>query len=345
MRSVASMMPCDRHRRLQGARHRGSGRGRQGRCRALDYLTASNRKSFGDGRAGVRLGELNAAGQARRGGDRRWRHGDGLRAHGDPAGADSVKCLYRRDRANMPGSQREVQNAEEEGVVFVWLTAPKGFTGGTEVDWRDGAADASGRAGCTGRQSPELIEGADYISNRPIWWCRRWGLNRKAIPTLWGVPELAVTAGARSRPISAHHATSLLPVSMPQVTSCAAHLWLSGPYGMGAKRPMPSWPTSSRPRSSRQSEFREPTGPLHRDGRRSIQHPRCRAAGRFWRKDTHARIADCLAVVTAAPAAAGSFSPPEGCTTFMTVQSRQCRVVEPLQVQRGPAGDQWPRGF
>jgi glutamate synthase (NADPH/NADH) small chain len=44
-------------------------------------------------------------------------------------GATSVKCLYRRDRANMPGSQREVANAEEEGVEFVWLTAPKGFTG------------------------------------------------------------------------------------------------------------------------------------------------------------------------------------------------------------------------
>ena len=43
-------------------------------------------------------------------------------------GATSVKCLYRRDRANMPGSQREVQNAEEEGVVFDWLRAPKGFT-------------------------------------------------------------------------------------------------------------------------------------------------------------------------------------------------------------------------
>ena len=40
-------------------------------------------------------------------------------------GAKSVTCLYRRDRANMPGSQREVENAEEEGVEFVWLAAPK----------------------------------------------------------------------------------------------------------------------------------------------------------------------------------------------------------------------------
>ena len=44
-------------------------------------------------------------------------------------GAAKVTCLYRRDRANMPGSQREVANAEEEGVEFAWLTAPRGFTG------------------------------------------------------------------------------------------------------------------------------------------------------------------------------------------------------------------------
>jgi glutamate synthase (NADPH/NADH) small chain len=60
-----------------------------------------------------------------------------------------VKCLYRRDRANMPGSQREVQNAEEEGVEFVWLSAPKGFTGDA-VEGRDGAEDAAGRARCDG---------------------------------------------------------------------------------------------------------------------------------------------------------------------------------------------------
>ena len=42
-------------------------------------------------------------------------------------GATSVKCLYRRDKSNMPGSQREVQNAEEEGVEFIWLSSPSGF--------------------------------------------------------------------------------------------------------------------------------------------------------------------------------------------------------------------------
>ena len=49
-------------------------------------------------------------------------------------GAKSVKCLYRRDKKNMPGSQRETQNAEEEGVEFVWLSSPKGFVGEGEVN-------------------------------------------------------------------------------------------------------------------------------------------------------------------------------------------------------------------
>ncbi len=44
-------------------------------------------------------------------------------------GAKSVKCLYRRDKENMPGSQRETKNAEEEGVEFVWLSSPKEFIG------------------------------------------------------------------------------------------------------------------------------------------------------------------------------------------------------------------------
>ena len=39
--------------------------------------------------------------------------------------AKSVKCLYRRDKENMPGSAREVNNAEEEGVEFLWQSLPK----------------------------------------------------------------------------------------------------------------------------------------------------------------------------------------------------------------------------
>lgn len=95
--------------------------------KAIDFLTASNRKSFGDEVADFDSGRLNAEGKrvvVIGGGDTAM---DCVRTS-IRQGATSVKCLYRRDRANMPGSQREVQNAEEEGVVFEWLSAPKGFT-------------------------------------------------------------------------------------------------------------------------------------------------------------------------------------------------------------------------
>ncbi|MEL7216320.1 MAG: FAD-dependent oxidoreductase, partial [Pseudomonadota bacterium] len=104
----------------------------------------------------------------------------------------SVRCLYRRDRANMPGSQREVQNAEEEGVEFVWLSAPKGFAGEGDVSgvmvqkMRLGAPDA------TGRQAPEVIEGADYIEGADLV-IKALGFEPEDLPTLWGEPELEVT--------------------------------------------------------------------------------------------------------------------------------------------------------
>jgi glutamate synthase (NADPH/NADH) small chain len=104
------------------------GVGAQGIVRAIDYLTASNRTGFGDEVPEFTSGELNADGKrvvVIGGGDTAM---DCVRT-AVRQGATSVKCLYRRDRANMPGSQREVANAEEEGVEFVWLSAPKGFTG------------------------------------------------------------------------------------------------------------------------------------------------------------------------------------------------------------------------
>src|SRR3546814_19000580 len=55
-------------------------------------------------------------------------------------GATSVKCLYRRDRATMPGSQREVGNAEQEGVEFVWLSGPVAF----DAEGDDAAAAVTG---------------------------------------------------------------------------------------------------------------------------------------------------------------------------------------------------------
>ena len=99
---------------------------------ALDYLTASNRKSLGDDVAEFDSGMLNAEGKnvvVIGGGDTAM---DCVRT-AIRQEAKSVTCLYHRDRANMPGSQREVENAEEEGVNFQWLSAPHALLGDETV--------------------------------------------------------------------------------------------------------------------------------------------------------------------------------------------------------------------
>tara|TARA_R110000850_G_scaffold224312_2_gene349789 strand:+ start:100 stop:1518 length:1419 start_codon:yes stop_codon:yes gene_type:complete len=157
--------------------------------RAIDFLTVSNRKSFGDDVEEFESGRLNAHGKrvvVIGGGDTAM---DCVRTS-IRQGATSVKCLYRRDRANMPGSQREVQNAEEEGVVFEWLSAPKGFVGdpvtGVMVQkMRLGAPDVSGR------QAPELIEGSDYIEEADLV-IMALGFEPEDLPTMWNTPELPV---------------------------------------------------------------------------------------------------------------------------------------------------------
>jgi len=185
----------------------GPGSGADGIVRAIDYLTASNRKSFGDEVPEYDSGELNAEGKrvvVIGGGDTAM---DCVRT-AIRQGAVSVKCLYRRDRANMPGSQREVANAEEEGVEFVWLAAPKGFTASGAVEgvmvqrMRLGAPDA------TGRQSPELIEGADYVEEADLV-IKALGFEPEDIPGLWNVPELEVTRWGTIKADFRSHATSL----------------------------------------------------------------------------------------------------------------------------------------
>jgi glutamate synthase (NADPH/NADH) small chain len=182
------------------------GVGAGGIVRAIDYLTASNRKSFGDDVPEFDNGDLDAEGKrvfVIGGGDTAM---DCVRT-AVRQGATSVKCLYRRDKANMPGSQREVQNAEEEGVDFVWLSAPKGFTGDS-VDgvivqkMRLGAPDA------TGRQVPELIEGSDYTEGADLV-IKALGFEPEDLPKLWGVDGLDVTRWGTIRADFRTHVTSL----------------------------------------------------------------------------------------------------------------------------------------
>ena len=169
----------------------GPGAGLKGIVRAIDYLTASNRKGFGDSVPDYDSGELDASGKrvvVIGGGDTAM---DCVRT-AVRQGAAKVTCLYRRDRANMPGSQREVANAEEEGVEFAWLTAPRAFTGDASVAgvrvtrMRLGAPDA------TGRQMPEEIPDADYTEPAELV-IKALGFEPEELPRLWGVEGLEVT--------------------------------------------------------------------------------------------------------------------------------------------------------
>jgi glutamate synthase (NADPH/NADH) small chain len=167
------------------------GIGSLGVVKALDYLIASNRKGLGDVVPAWDDGSLNAAGKhvvVVGGGDTAM---DCVRT-AVRQGAKSVKCLYRRDRANMPGSQREVKNAEEEGVEFVWLSAPEAFVAAETVSgvrvgrMRLGAPDASGR------RAPEVDpEGAFSVDADLV--VMALGFDPEDLPQMFGAPELSVT--------------------------------------------------------------------------------------------------------------------------------------------------------
>ncbi|NRA99358.1 MAG: NAD(P)-dependent oxidoreductase [Rhodobacteraceae bacterium] len=182
------------------------GVGAEGIVKAIDYLTASNRKSFGDDVPEFDSGELDADGKrvvVIGGGDTAM---DCVRT-AIRQGAESVKCLYRRDKANMPGSQREVQNAEEEGVEFVWLTAPKGFTG-EEVEGVIVQRMRLGQPDASGRQSPEVIEGADYTEEADLV-IKALGFEPEDLTQLWGVEGLDVTRWGTIKADFHTHETSL----------------------------------------------------------------------------------------------------------------------------------------
>ena len=185
---------------------------------ALDYLFASNRRGFGDAVPGGDA--LDAAGKhvvVVGGGDTAM---DCVRT-AVRQGAASVKCLYRRDRSNMPGSPREVANAEEEGVEFVWLSAPAAFVAGgggpvsgiggaragsvIAVDVRRmrlGAADPSGRRAPEADPAPPERIPADLV-------IKALGFDAEDLPTMFGAPDLRVTRWGTLRVDHATMATSL----------------------------------------------------------------------------------------------------------------------------------------
>ncbi len=168
----------------------GPGAGLAGIVPAMDYLTTSNRQGLGDAVPEFDSGKLNAEGKrvvVIGGGDTAM---DCVRT-AVRQGAASVACLYRRDKANMPGSMREVKNAEEEGVQFIWLSAPEAFHGDTHVTgvvvqkMRLGMPDVTGRQSVVAADQRVTIE-ADLV-------IKALGFDPEELPRLWDQAGLEVS--------------------------------------------------------------------------------------------------------------------------------------------------------
>ncbi len=158
---------------------------------AMDFLTASNRKGLGDKVELFDNGTLNAEGKnvvVIGGGDTAM---DCVRTSIRQK-AKSVKCLYRRDRENMPGSAREVGNAIEEGVEFIWLTSPKSFIGETKVSAVEVNRMKLGDPDPSGRRRPEVEKGSNYDIPADLV-IKSLGFDPEDLPTLFNAPELVIS--------------------------------------------------------------------------------------------------------------------------------------------------------
>ena len=158
---------------------------------ALDFLIASNRVGLGDTVPAFADGTLDAAGKnvvVIGGGDTAM---DCVRT-AMRQGAKSVACMYRRDRANMPGSQREVTNAEEEGVEFLWQANPAAFLGEERVTGVKAQRIHLGVADATGRQTPQMMAGEDFIRPADLV-ILALGFDPEDMPALFDEPALKVS--------------------------------------------------------------------------------------------------------------------------------------------------------
>ena len=158
---------------------------------AMDFLTASNKKGLGDKVELFDNGKLNAEGKdviVIGGGDTAM---DCVRT-AIRQNAKSVKCLYRRDKENMPGSAREVANAEEEGVQFVWLSSPKEFVGKNKIEKLITNKIKLGDPDETGRRKPEIQQGSEFSLPADMV-IKALGFDPEDIPSLFGSKELKVS--------------------------------------------------------------------------------------------------------------------------------------------------------
>ncbi len=158
---------------------------------AMQFLTASNKKGLGDKVELFDNGTLNAEGKnivVIGGGDTAM---DCVRT-AIRQKAKSVKCLYRRDRENMPGSAREVGNAIEEGVEFIWQTSPKKFLGENYVSQVEVDKMVLGEPDSSGRKKPIVKAGSEFKIPADIV-IKSLGFDPENIPKLFNAEELAVS--------------------------------------------------------------------------------------------------------------------------------------------------------
>tara|TARA_B100001142_G_scaffold87699_1_gene89448 strand:+ start:4120 stop:5559 length:1440 start_codon:yes stop_codon:yes gene_type:complete len=158
---------------------------------AMEFLTASNKKGLGDKVKLFDNGILNAEGKnivVIGGGDTAM---DCVRTS-IRQNAKSVKCLYRRDKENMPGSAREVANAEEEGVEFIWLSSPKEFIGTNRVEGLIVNKIKLGDPDDSGRRKPEVQRNLEFNIKADIV-IKSLGFDPENLPKLFGSEDLQVT--------------------------------------------------------------------------------------------------------------------------------------------------------
>lgn len=181
------------------------GAGLNGVVQALDFLTASNRRGYhedpgNDAALHARDKHVVVIG----GGDTAM---DCVRTS-IRQGAKSVTCLYRRDRANMPGSLQEVKNAEEEGVAFEWLAAPEAFLGDDTVSGVRAYRMRLSMPDASGRQSVEPVPGSTFVQQADLV-IQALGFEPEALQDTWNAPNLAVTKWGTLKVSPGHFETSL----------------------------------------------------------------------------------------------------------------------------------------
>jgi glutamate synthase (NADPH/NADH) small chain len=158
---------------------------------AMEFLTASNRKGLGDKVEMFDNGTLDAKDKnvvVIGGGDTAM---DCVRTS-IRQNAKSVKCIYRRDKENMPGSAREVTNAEEEGVEFIWLSNPKEFKGTNKVQSLIVDKMELGEPDDSGRRKPIVKENSEFEIKADLV-IKALGFDPEELPKLFDENRLQIT--------------------------------------------------------------------------------------------------------------------------------------------------------